>query len=53
MIGQVNSKNLYGSANNKDSKYNPDYKRTNWVTFGPEIKMHYNAKVGKLRCGVC
>ena len=37
----------------KDSKYNPDYKRTNWVTFGPEIKMHYNAKVGKLRCGVC
>ena len=42
-----------GVPTSKGSKYNPDYKRTRRVTFVPEIKMHYHAKVGKLRCGVC
>ena len=45
-------KTYMGVQTSKYSKYNPDYKRTRWVTFVPEIMMHYNAEVGKVSSGV-
>lgn len=53
MTGQTDSKIGMGMRTSKDSKYNPDYKRTRWATFIPDITMHYNANVCKLRGGVC